>query len=124
MANAFINYRRSDAAQAAQALYTQLQTRFGPTHVFFDVSAILPGALWPDRLRSSLDDANVLLSIIGPRWLTTANGYGQRRLDDENDWVRKEIVHALESEKPIIPLLVAGADELPPLKHCLLICVT
>jgi pterin-4a-carbinolamine dehydratase len=114
MANAFINYRRSDAAQAAQALHAQLRARFGPTHVFFDVSAILPGAIWPDRLRSSLDTADVLLSVIGPRWLTAANQYGQRRLDDENDWVRNEICYAIENRKPIIPLLVAGADEPPP----------
>jgi len=114
MAKAFINYRRSDAAQAAQALHAQLRERFGPTHVFLDVSAILPGARWPARLREALNDADVLLSVIGPRWLTAANQYGQRRLDDENDWVRSEIAFALVRQKPVIPLLVAGADELPP----------
>lgn len=114
MANAFISYRRSDAAQAAQALHAQLRTRFGPTHVFLDVSAILPGAVWPERLRSSLHSADVLIAVVGPRWLTAANQYGQRRLDDDNDWVRKEIIYALDNQKTVIPVLVAGADALPP----------
>src|SRR5690242_7175518 len=114
MTTAFINYRRSDAPQAAQGLYTQLRARFGPSHVFLDVSAILAGALWPDRLRESLDSAGVLLSVIGPRWLTAANEYGQRRLDDENDWVRRELERAIDHNKPIIPLLVSGIDSLPP----------
>ena len=115
MPNAFINYRRSDAAQSAQALHTQLRTRFGPSAVFFDVSAILPGSMWPSRLESAVASADVLISVIGPRWLTAANEYGQRRLDNETDWVRKEIAHAISARIPIIPLLVAGANELPPL---------
>ena len=114
MPTAFINYRRSDSAQAAQGLYAQLIARFGPSNVFLDVSAILPGSKWPDRLRSSLEEADVLLLVIGPRWLTAANQYGQRRLDDEQDWVRKEIAFAISKKKPIIPLLVAGATDLPP----------
>ncbi len=116
MAIAFINYRRSDTAQAAQGLYAQLRARFGPTHVFLDVGAILPGALWPNRLREALEEADVVLSVIGPRWLTAANEYGQRRLDNTDDWVRNELSHAIEEKKPIIPLLVAGADALPPIQ--------
>jgi TIR domain len=113
---AFINYRRSDVLQAAQGLYAQLRTRFGPSHVFMDVGVILPGAQWPERLRRALDEASVMLTVIGPRWLTAADQYGQRRLDKSDDWVRNEIVHALNCGKPIFPLLVAGADSMPPLE--------
>ena len=112
---AFINYRRSDAQQAAHGLYAQMRARFGPSHVFMDVNALLPGALWPDRLRRALEEATVLLCIIGPRWLTTADRYGQRRLDKSDDWVRNEIIHALNCQKPIIPILVAGG-EVPPIE--------
>jgi pterin-4a-carbinolamine dehydratase len=38
-----------------------------------------------------------MLTVIGPRW-------------------RNEIVHALNCGKPIFPLLVAGADSMPPLE--------
>ncbi len=111
---AFINYRRSDSAQAAQGLFAQLRARFGPSSVFLDTGVILPGAKWPDRLKNMLSEADVILSVIGPRWLTAANKYGKRRLDDPDDWVRHEIAKALSVGKPIIPLLVAGAEELPP----------
>lgn len=114
MSVAFINYRRTDSQHAAQGLYTQLRIRFGPTRVFLDVGAIHPGALWPDRLRSGLDESTVLLSVIGPNWLTAANQYGQRRLDDESDWVRNELSYALTHKKPIIPILVADGSLPPP----------
>ena len=103
----------STAQQAALALHSQLSTRFGPTSVFLDVSAIQAGNIWPDRLRSALKSSTVLLSVIGPRWLKAANQYGQRRLDNENDWVRNEIAYPLSNQIPIIPLFVAGGS-LPP----------
>jgi pterin-4a-carbinolamine dehydratase len=114
MSVAFINYRRTDSQHAAQGLYTQLRIRFGPTRVFLDVGSIHPGSLWPERLRSGLDKSTVLLSVIGPHWLTAANQYGQRRLDDENDWVRNELSYALTHQKPIIPILVADGSLPPP----------
>lgn len=114
MPKAFINYRRSDAAQAAQGLYAQLRARFGPTSAFLDTTAILPGAAWPDRLTEELGGADVLLAVIGPQWLAAADDYGRRRLDDEGDWVRNEIAFALEHETPVVPVLVAGMASPPP----------
>src|SRR6185369_4234752 len=107
---AFISYRRSDCPQAAQGLYAQLRGRFGPSHVFMDVGVILPGAQWPDRLQRGLNEATVMLNIIGPRWLQAADGFGRRRIDQQDDWVRNEIVHALSNNKPVFPVLVAGAQ--------------
>jgi pterin-4a-carbinolamine dehydratase len=81
-----------------------------------EVNVISPGAIWPDRIRRALDDATVMLSVIGPDWLKAADQYGRRRLDQPDDWVRNEIVHALSSSKTIIPVLVAGADRIPPIE--------
>jgi len=114
MPEIFINYRRSDVAQAAQGLHAQLRSRFGPSKVFLDVGAILPGSLWSDRLQAALDKADVVLSVIGPGWLTAANEFSQRRLDDPLDWVRSEITYAIKHKKPIIPLLVSDVNRLPP----------
>lgn len=94
---AFINYRRSDSQQAAQALFAQLRARFGPAQSFLDAGAILPGASWPSRLREALGKADVVLSVIGRRWLTAADEYAKRRLDDPEDWVRGELDDALSS---------------------------
>jgi tetratricopeptide (TPR) repeat protein len=60
----------------------------------------------------------VLLAIIGPDWVTTTRD-GRRRLDDPDDWVRREIVTSLGLGRVVVtPVLVGGAplpaaDELP-----------
>ena len=36
--------------------------------------------------------------------------YSKRRIDDPNDWVRHELVYALQRKLPIIPLLVMNAE--------------
>jgi pterin-4a-carbinolamine dehydratase len=110
----FISYRRTDAPQAARGLHAQLRSRFGPSRVFMDVSVITPGSLWPDRIRRSLSNASIVLAVIGPTWLNAADQYGRRRLDTATDWVRMEIQYALNHSIPIVPVLVAGASELPP----------
>ena len=53
----FINYRRDDSAEAAQALYTQLAQHFSIAKLFMDVSSIEPGTVWPDRIRLALQSA-------------------------------------------------------------------
>jgi hypothetical protein len=98
MPDIFINYRRKNLAQAAPDLHAQLRSRFGPSKVFLDVGAILPGSLWPDRLKVALDKADVVLSVIGPCRLTAANEFYQRRLDNSLDWVRSEIAEALPND--------------------------
>ena len=108
---AFISYRRTDASQAAQGLHVQLRDRFGPSRIFMDVGAISVGDVWPDRLRRALEEATVLLVVIGPGWLAAADRFGRRRLDQPADWVRREILCAIESRKRIFPLLVGNAGE-------------
>src|SRR5690349_9820919 len=105
---AFISYRRADAQQAAQGLYAQLRSSFGPSHVFMDVNTIPTGTQWPDRIKSALEDATVMLVVIGPNWLTSADKYGRRRLDHKNDWVRKEIAFGIKKGIPLIPVLISG----------------
>lgn len=114
MPHAFISYRRSDSAQAARALHFQLRLRFGSSQVFMDVSAINPGDVWPDRLKRALDQATVVLAVIGPQWLTAADRYGRRRLDDPADWVHRELQMALAAGKQIVPLRVGQLQQLPP----------
>ena len=114
MSTAFINYRRSDTQHAAQALNAQLNSRFGPTKSFLDVGSIPPGAIWPTRIQEALANSSVVLSLVGRHWLSAVNEYFQRKLDDPKDWVRSELVFALSNCKPIVPILVAGAESLPP----------
>jgi hypothetical protein len=93
---AFISYRRSDSQQVAQALHVQLRDRFGRSRIFMDVGAISVGDIWSDRLRRALERATALLVVVGPGWLTAADRFGRRRLDLPTDWVRNEILLAIE----------------------------
>jgi pterin-4a-carbinolamine dehydratase len=110
----FLNYRRSDAAVAAQALYLQLSERFGSRFLFMDVNSIEWGARWPDRIASQLRRANIVLPVIGEKWLPAADQYGRRRLDDPNDWVRLELSLSLRQRAQILPILLNDMTMPPP----------
>jgi hypothetical protein len=115
----FLSYRREDSAAQAGRLYDHLSARFGADRVFIDVDALLPGDDFARRIRETLEEADVLLAIIGRGWLDVRDELGARRLDDARDFVRIEIVAALERGLRVIPVLVGNArmpkpEELPP----------
>jgi pterin-4a-carbinolamine dehydratase len=110
---AFINYRRDETSQIAQALYMQLKESFGAGQLFLDVNSIRIGEEWPNRIKHKLETATVVLALIGPGWLTTMNKHGKRRIDDPSDWVRKELVYAIEKKTPIVPIVINHKQNLP-----------
>jgi hypothetical protein len=82
----------------------------GPDCDFFiDESGIQAGEDWRAALAARLDAAQILLVVIGARWLTVEQPGGSRRLDDADDVVRWEIERALTARKRVIPVLVDGA---------------
>jgi len=106
----FINYRRGDEPGFAQALFQYLERALPTARVFMDVSGGLdPGDDFSTVLRASVDECDVLLAVIGPAWTDVRDERGLRRLEDDNDWVRREIATALERKKLVIPILVGGA---------------
>jgi TIR domain len=107
----FVNYRREDTAGHAGRLYDALAERFGDDHVFMDVDAIDPGEDFTQVVHESVGSCDVLLALIGPRWMTAADREGRRRLDNASDWVRVEIQTALDrADTRVIPTLVQGAE--------------
>jgi pterin-4a-carbinolamine dehydratase len=110
----FISYRRADSAAVSGRLYADLQHAFGESAVFMDTSSIAPGAIWPRSIEEALARANVVLVVMGPQWIRVANEWGERLLDQEGDWVRREVETALAADKQVIPLLVSGARIPPP----------
>jgi len=52
-----------------------------------------------------------MLVCIGPRWLEAASVAGGRRLEEDDDWVRREIKIALQHGNHVIPLLLGGRHE-------------
>lgn len=105
----FISYRRDDASANAGRLFDWLVRQFGSQRIFLDTSKIALGDDFEVVLRQRLDEADVVLVIIGPRWLDIANEQG-RRLDQADDYVRMEVAAALAADKRIIPVLVGAAD--------------
>jgi len=115
----FISYRREETAYPAGWLYDRLAARFADDQVFKDVDSIELGDDFVEVISSAVGSCDVLLALIGDRWLTITDEDGQRRLDDPNDFVRVEIEAALTRNVRVIPILVEGARmpraaELPP----------
>jgi TIR domain len=115
----FISYRRGEAAGHAGHLYEALAERFGEDRVFLDIDVIRPGSDFASTISQALGDSQVLLVIIGPRWLEQVDRGGSRRLHQPNDPVRLELETALDRNINLIPLLVQSAkmpdrEDLPP----------
>jgi len=110
----FISYRRDDAASEAGRLADAIRNQFGPESVFIDTSEIRFGDEWPEALRRAVEDAAVVVAVIGPEWMFARDEYGRRRIDDPDDWVRREIQLGLERGKRLMPLLVRHARMMPP----------
>jgi len=64
---------------------------------------------WQNKIDQALQEASLIVVVIGKQWLFLQDENGRRRIDNETDWVRNEILSALKAGKKIIPLLVSGA---------------
>ena len=109
MARVFLNYRRDDSRGHAGRLYDRLSQHFGHDNVFIDVGTIALGLDFVEVIQNAVGSCDVLLAVIGQRWLTSTDAQGHRRLDSPEDFVRLEILTALERQILVIPVLVDGA---------------
>ncbi len=105
----FISYRRDDSAYPAGWLYDRLCAHLGSEQVFKDVDSIDPGDDFVWVLENAVGSCQVLLALIGDRWLDITDETGQRRLDNPDDFVRIEIEAALRRGVRVVPLLVGRA---------------
>jgi hypothetical protein len=104
----FLSYRRDDTAGFAGRLYDRLHDRFPQNKIFIDVDSIDPGLDFVEAIEANVGACDVLIAVIGKRWLVAANGEGRRRLDNPEDFVRLEIGTALKRDIRVIPVLVEG----------------
>ncbi|MBU1342898.1 MAG: TIR domain-containing protein [Proteobacteria bacterium] len=109
MNNIFISYRREDSEGFARGLFQSLVSAFGQKQVFMDVEGISLGTDFVQAIDKSLEGCGALLVLIGKDWVNCTNTKGNRRLDDPKDFVRMEVVKALERQVRVIPVLVKGA---------------
>jgi SIR2-like domain/TIR domain len=106
----FISYRRSDASSASRQLATELKARFGPEDVFLDTLDMTAGVEWKTDTIERVRTSDVVLAVIGPQWVTTADSRARRgALDPAEDVVRLEIETAFTNGAMVIPVLVDEA---------------
>jgi hypothetical protein len=94
-------------------LYDAICDRFGAESVYLDTRSTAWGEEWQGALDNAVAGAEVVIVVIGSTWLRADDEWGRRRIDQADDWVRREIELALDADKAILPLLVGDAG-IPP----------
>ena len=109
----FISYRRDGGESTAKILRDKL-SELG-YQVFFDVESLRSGD-FNTKLYSVIEECEDFLLILSPGALN--------RCQNEDDWVRLEIEHALKSGKNVIPVMLRGfsfpeklPDSIEPLRY-------
>jgi len=111
MAQIFLSYRRSDSQYATRSISDRLQQTLGKDALFQDVKTVRLGEDFEARVNNILENCEVMLVVMGDDWLSVKDEDGQRRLDNPDDLVRREVAAALTNEKTVvIPVLTGGAE--------------
>jgi hypothetical protein len=93
----FLSYRRDGGAAEARLLQSQLRVR--EIRVFLDVTELGRG-YFDDALLRHIEETPNFVVILSPNALN--------RAESDEDWLRKEIAHALETGRNVVPLLMPG----------------
>ena len=105
----FLSYRRDDSIAIAGRIRDRLAARFGADNVFFDIDTIPFGVDFRKYIDRKVAECDVVLVIIGRRWVDARDADDLRRIDQPGDFVRLEVEAALRRDIPVVPLLVDGA---------------
>jgi hypothetical protein len=113
----FVNYRTGDGESAAALIEQFLSPRLGGDNVFQASKSIQAGTLFDRVLLKNVWRSDVLLAVIGKHWLDARDQQG-RALDNEEDWVRREITEAFDHDVTVVPVLLGDvpllrAEDLP-----------
>jgi hypothetical protein len=94
-------------------LFDDLLEIYGSERVFIDHKQIAGGEPWGQRLTAEAVHAAVMFVLIGSGWLKAQNPTtGDRRLNEPDDWVRREIQAALDAGVTVVPILIDDARPL------------
>jgi hypothetical protein len=101
----------------AGRIFDRLEDHYGKNNVFMDIDTIPIGLDFREHLQQTLQRCDILIAIVGPRWLGT-DAHGHHAISEETDWVRIEIETALANGIPVVPVLIdrlqmPRASELP-----------
>lgn len=99
MYDVFISYRRDGGFEMARLLYEHLKSV--GLNPFFDLEELRSGQFNVKLYKAIEDSANFLL-VLPTKSLD--------RCQNEDDWLRLEIEHAIDKDKNIIPVMMSGFD--------------
>ena len=114
MSRVFISYRREDSQDASGRIFDRLAHELGRDQVFMDVDNIPPGVDFRDHLKQSVQQCDVLLAVIGKRWIDLTDEHGKRRIDHKDDFVRIEIELALKQTQTLVVPVLLHEVKMPP----------
>ncbi len=119
----FLSYRKEGGGEDFAAnIYNglkQLNEQHGGYYFFYDNESIQAGDQFGEKIDEALVQTKVFLPLIhSDDWFLVKgpeNDYQdqKRRIFQEEDWVRKEIRTALESQCPIIPVVSSRVTKWP-----------
>ena len=115
-----ISYRREDSGIITGRIFDRLANHYGKNAVFRDIDNIPAGVDFREHIGETLSQSDVVLAIVGPRWVGSHSGHD--RLNEPSDPVRVEVEAALQKRKPLVPVLVLNAhmptvEQLPSSLH-------
>lgn len=108
----FVSYRREDAPGDARSICVRLGRSFGDANVFIDVDRLQAGQRFDRELDKALAKCEVLIAIIGSRWMELLSDHAQR---GKRDYVRDEIAAALKRDIVVIPVIVGREAQMASL---------
>ena len=106
MPKIFLSYRREDSKYPAGEMAKRLAAAFGQNSVVYDVDNIPAGQDFRTHIKNELKSCDLLLAVIGARWLDASDDRGRPRLEQSDDWVRLELETVLERNIPVVPVLL------------------
>ncbi|MBZ0283084.1 MAG: TIR domain-containing protein [Anaerolineae bacterium] len=118
MPRIFISYRKADSAAYAERIDRLLHDIYKRKNVMVNLVA-LPEETLQATIQKTVATCDVVLVVIGSKWLKVLDSRGIPRLYNPDDMNRVEIETAIKTKRTIIPVLVDGAampspDDLPP----------
>ena len=111
MARVFVSYRRADGAYGVGWLAERLRSldSINEVQTAFHDGGLKAGDNFHQALEKEIADSDLLIAVIGPQWRGDAAD-GPSRIQDQDDWVVREIAAAFEQNKLVVPVILSGGE--------------
>ena len=98
MPKVFVSYRREQSIDIAGRIYDRLVAHFGDESVFIDVDSIPFGVDFRVFLSDWVSKCDVLIVVVGDRWLNPRDEDGNLLLGQAGDFVTIELSAAMQRQ--------------------------